>query len=378
MREFSVCCIFGTRPEVIKMAPVIHAFAKHPHINMDVVNSGQHRELLYPLIDWFNLKVDINMNVMQANQNLNSLASNLIGEFGKLFKQKKYDCVLSQGDTTTVLMSALAAFYAEIPFAHVEAGLRTFDKNFPFPEEMNRVLAGHLASLHFAPTVASADNLRNEHVPEEAIVITGNTVIDALHFTLNKLQMTHKKNENKTILVTVHRRENFGEPLLRICRALAAIAKKYPQVSMVLPVHPNPNVGKVVHEILGALPNISLVEPLPYQELVELLASSYLVVTDSGGIQEEAPALKKPVLVLREETERPELVALGGARLVGSNENLIIESISTLLEQPEAYDKMVIGYSPYGNGNASQLIVDKVINFLSDKKKVKNVAESMG
>lgn len=365
MKALTVCCIFGTRPEVIKMAPVIHALLQHKDVKTHVVCSGQHRELLYPLVDWFDLKVDVNLDVMQANQTLNSLAANLMTEFGNLFKQHHYDCVVAQGDTTTVLMAALAAFYAGIPFAHVEAGLRTFDKQFPFPEEMNRVLAGQLASLHFAPTSVSADNLKREGTPDEAVVITGNTVIDALYYTTRKLNLSTHATAEKKILVTAHRRENFGEPLNRICHALLTIAKRYPDVKMLLPVHPNPNVKDTVHALLGDRPNVSLVQPLPYEQLVQELATAYLVVTDSGGIQEEAPALKKPVLVLREETERPELVALGGARLVGSDEKLIIDSIDELLNDPVAYQKMVIGYSPYGDGNAATLLVNKMLTYLS-------------
>lgn len=370
MKALNICCIFGTRPEVIKMAPVIHALLKKDDaVNTHVVCSGQHRELLYPLINWFELNVDVNLDVMQANQNLNTLAASLIAEFGQLFRRENYDCVIAQGDTTTVLMAALAAFYAGIPFAHVEAGLRTFDRNFPFPEEMNRVLAGRLASLHFAPTLSSANNLKNEGTPDEDVLITGNTVIDALQYTTRKLKLNDKADtEKKTLLVTVHRRENFGQPLHRICNALLTIANRYPDIAIVLPVHPNPNVSTTIHDTLGQIPNISLVAPLPYEELVQVLATSYLVVTDSGGIQEEAPALKKPVLVLRDETERPELVELGGALLVGSNEKLIVDSIEQLLNHPSVYQNRVVGYSPYGDGNAANRIVDKILSHLSYSK----------
>ncbi len=366
MRQHNVCCIFGTRPEVIKMAPIIHALQKKQDlIKTHVICSGQHRELLHPLINWFDLKVDANLDVMQENQNLNTLASRLVAEFGQLFAREKYDCVVAQGDTTTVLMAGLAAFYARIPFAHVEAGLRTFNYNFPYPEEMNRVLVGRIASLHFAPTQISADNLLKEGVASDGILISGNTVIDALHYTADKLKLATEAKTNKTILVTVHRRENFGEPLLRICKALSRIANKYPDVKIILPVHPNPNVRTIVRSTLGQIPNISLIEPLPYEDLVRHMAEAYLVVTDSGGIQEEAPALKKPVLVMRDETERPELVALGGARLVGSNENLIVDSIEQLLTQEDVYKQMVLGYSPYGDGNSATAIVDKLVSFLA-------------
>ncbi len=361
-----ICCIFGTRPEVIKMAPVIHELKKkHPEITTHVVCSGQHRELLNSLIEWFELNVDLNMDVMAPNQNLNALSAKLMSEFDKLFTREKYDCVVAQGDTTTVLMAAIAAFYAKIPYGHVEAGLRTFDRNLPFPEEMNRVLVGKSASLHFAPTQVAADNLRREGVAENEIVTTGNTVIDALYYTVKKLGLDAKNpSREKLILVTAHRRENHGEPLKRICRALARIAKDHSDFSIVFPVHPNPNVRSVVYELLGNLPNISLVEPLAYDELVRLMVKSYLVITDSGGLQEEAPALKKPVLVLREETERPEVVDLGGARLVGSDEDLIVDSVDRLIASEKEYQEMIIGYSPYGTGQSAELTVKSLVQYL--------------
>jgi UDP-N-acetylglucosamine 2-epimerase (non-hydrolysing) len=360
--------MFGTRPEVIKMAPVIHELLKKKdRVQIHVVCSGQHRELLYPLIDWFELKVDFNLDVMEQNQNLNMLSSKLMREFSELLRREHYDCIIAQGDTTTVLMSAIAAFYEKVPFAHVEAGLRTFDRHLPFPEEMNRVLTGKVASLHFAPTQSSSDNLIQDGVPSEEILITGNTVIDALYFTKNKLGLgTASNQQKKTILVTAHRRENLGEPLERICRALLRIAKKHQDVSIVFPVHPNPKVRATVNTILGDTSNISLVEPLSYDKLVALMAESYLVITDSGGLQEEAPALCKPVLVLREETERPELVALGGAVLVGNDENKIVNLTEKLLTDETAYQDMVLGYSPYGSGDAAELIVEKIVRFLTE------------
>lgn len=368
MKLLKTCCIFGTRPEIIKMAPVIHELQKHTdRVLTHTVCSGQHRELLYPLIDWFDLTVDINLDVMEPNQNLSKLGSKILSELGALFEKEKYDCVIAQGDTTTVLMSAIAAFYAKIPFVHVEAGLRTFDPYLPFPEEMNRILAARIAALHFAPTEQSAENLQREGIHENTIIITGNTVIDALHYTTNKLQTHLISQEKKTILVTAHRRENFGEPLRKICNALLKISRLFPEVEIIFPMHPNPNVRETVNAILGNISNITLIEPLPYDQLIRLMATAHFTITDSGGIQEEAPALKKPVLVLREETERPELVKLGGAILVGSDEALIIEWTKKLLTCKESYQKMVLGYSPYGSGKAAETIVKKTLQMLCEK-----------
>ncbi len=348
------------------MAPVIQALAKNSQMKVQVVCSGQHRELLTPLIDWFDLEVNLNLDVMQQNQNLHSLSAKMIEQFGELFHREHYDCIVAQGDTTTVLMAGMAAFYAKIPFAHIEAGLRTYDRNFPFPEEINRVLVGKIAALHFAPTQQAASNLIGEGTDKEAITITGNTVIDALYYTINKLSLDKKNNTNKkTILVTAHRRENWGEPLDRICNALRSIAEKYRDVSILFPMHPNPNVRMSVNSVLAQTANIFLMEPLPYHELVRVLATCYLVITDSGGIQEEAPALGKPVLVLRDETERPELVALGGACLVGSNEKFIVDTVDRLLTQKEAYESMILGYSPYGTGNAAAVIANKIASYFS-------------
>jgi UDP-N-acetylglucosamine 2-epimerase (non-hydrolysing) len=367
VKQFKICCLFGTRPEIIKMAPVIHALHQHTDkVSVHVVCSGQHRELLLPLIEWFDIQVHTNLDVMQANQDLNSLSAKVIDGFGELFKHEKYDFVIGQGDTTTVLMSALAAFHAKIPYGHVEAGLRTFDYNFPFPEEMNRVLVGKLASLHFAPTQTSANNLLNEKINADSILVTGNTVIDALYYTVNKLGLNNKDNDaEKTILVTAHRRENWGQPLECICLAILTIAENNPNITIVFPVHPNPNVRETVNRLLGNKANIHLCDPLPYDQLVGMLAKSYLVITDSGGLQEEAPALHKPVLVLREETERPEVVKLGGAYLVGNDTKRIIEMTEKLLNDKAAYNNMILAYSPYGTGNAAELITARIIDYLT-------------
>lgn len=361
MKRMKIACIFGTRPELIKMAPVIQALeAQSSRFEVESICTGQHKELLTPLIEWFGLTVHRNMNVMRAGQSLNELSGRLMTEFGKLFSELKYDYVIGQGDTTSVFTAAFAAFHERIPFAHVEAGLRTFDKNLPFPEEMNRVLAGRLATLHFAPTSVSAANLRKEGVPENEIFIIGNTVIDALQYTAKKIgaDSHNKLSDKKSIFVTAHRRENFGDALMQICSAIRRIAEKAPDTEIIFPVHPNPNVRGVVFDALNGVKNIQLIDPVPYEDLVRYLQQSYLVLTDSGGLQEEAPALGKPVLVLREETERPELVELGGSILVGSNESLIVEKTLSLLTDENAYQAMVLGYSPYGDGKASEKIAE--------------------
>lgn len=360
MKKVKIACIFGTRPELIKMAPIIQKLGESPEFEVESISTGQHRELLTPLLEWFGLHVHHSMDVMRADQSLNELAGRLMTEFGKLFKQTSYDYVIGQGDTTSVVAAAWAAFHEKIPFLHVEAGLRTFDRNLPFPEEMNRVMVGRLASLHFAPTDTSVKNLLAEGVPEEDIFMIGNTVIDALKFTASKVDMDISKLDNgrRMIFMTAHRRENFGTPLLRICSAVRAIVTLFPDVDVVFPVHPNPNVRNVVNSVLGDLPNVKLIDPVPYNELVGYVLRSHFVLTDSGGLQEEAPALNKPVLVLREETERPELVELGGSQLVGSDTELIVSEASKLLTDAAHYQKMVLGYSPYGDGNSAERLKD--------------------
>jgi UDP-N-acetylglucosamine 2-epimerase (non-hydrolysing) len=365
-----IACIFGTRPEAIKMAPVIQSLRKLPDVfKVSTICTGQHRELISPLTEWFDLDIALNMDVMAPNQDLNQLASRLLSEFGKLFQEERFDGVIAQGDTTSVLVSALAAFHNRIPFFHVEAGLRTYDMNFPFPEEMNRVVVSRIASLHFAPTEQSAENLRREGVPEERVINVGNTVIDALNFTVQKLSSEPEKAvpEERLVLVTAHRRENFGEPLLRICKAIRQLALAHTDTQFIFPVHPNPNVRLVVEQHLSELPNVMLLDPLPYPQLVDYLRRCRLVLTDSGGLQEEAPALGKPVLVLREETERPELVELGGSKLVGSSEEAIIGEVTALLTDDEAHRKMVIGSSPYGDGHAADRLAQELCSFFAQR-----------
>jgi UDP-N-acetylglucosamine 2-epimerase (non-hydrolysing) len=366
MKRYKIACILGTRPETIKMAPVILALKAMPdYFDVDVICTGQHRELIIPLIDWFDLSISKNMDLMQENQGLSDLGGRVLIALSAIFKERTYDCVVGQGDTTTVCMSALAAFHEKIMFAHIEAGLRTFDRHSPFPEEINRVLISRLASMHFAPTDETALNLYNEGVSRESVFITGNTVIDALCFTVDRLKKVEAQpSPKKIVLVTAHRRENFGAPLERICQAIRRMALDRDDVCFYYLVHPNPNVRQMVFSILQSIPNVTLLDPLPYQDLVHYLNKCDIVLTDSGGLQEEAPMLKKPVLVLREETERSELVSLGGAILVGSNEEKIIHWVTKLLTDRDVYEKMILGYSPYGDGKASLRIVDYLLTRL--------------
>lgn len=357
--QVRVLCVVGTRPEAIKMAPVILALKKEPWAEVRILATAQHRQMLDQVLDFFSLKPDIDLNIMRPNQGLAELTGRLLLQLDEVLKSEKPDVVLVQGDTTTVMSVSLACFYRHIPVGHVEAGLRTWDIKNPFPEEANRVLTGKLARWHFAPTQGSRENLLKDGVSDEAITVTGNTVIDAL-------LMTSAKNleigvpidpEKRLILVTSHRRENFGEPFLQICMALQALAQRNPDIQFLYPVHPNPNVRDVAYEFLKNEKNFILCEPLDYAPFVAAMKRSFLIVTDSGGVQEEAPALGKPVLVLREETERPEAVSEGVVELVGSDSNYIVQRVQRLLENENAYREMARGISPYGDGNAAARIV---------------------
>ena len=359
-----VLCIIGTRPEVIKMAPVIRALRAVPELAVSVLSSGQHRELLVPLIDWFDLHVDADLRVMTANQSLSELTARLMGGFERQFSGLRPDLVLAQGDTTTVLCAALSCFYLNIPFAHVEAGLRTFDARNPFPEEFNRVAVSRLAQLHFCPTARARDNVLAEHVDAAAAHLTGNTVIDALQFTTEKLKTRPAHGFDHDILLTAHRRENFGAPLAEICAALLDLCREFPQLKVLYPVHPNPNVRGVAERLLASQPQITLAEPLDYPDLVAAMQQAKLILTDSGGIQEEAPALAKPVLVLRAATERPEAVELGVAKVVGPVRIAIVAEVRRLLLDTEHYNRMASGGSPYGDGHAANRIRDIVCRYL--------------
>jgi len=361
-----ILCIVGTRPEVIKMAPVIQALSADSKFKVKVLSSGQHRELLLPLIDWFELKIDADLQVMTANQTLAELTARLMRGFDTFFNENKPDLVLAQGDTTTVMCAALSCFYRNIPYGHVEAGLRTFDMRNPFPEEYNRVAVGRLAQLHFCPTQRSLENLMSEHVDEKTAHLTGNTVVDALRYTTEKLKSNPNRKFDHDILLTAHRRENFGEPLVNICEAVLELCSKFPKLKFFFPVHPNPNVRKEVNRLLNGHAQITLSEPLDYPDLVAAMQQARLILTDSGGIQEEAPALGKPVLVLRLVTERPEAVEMGVAKIVGTDRNVIVDEVSRLLEDQTYYAQMARGVSPYGDGYAAERIRDIIHTYLGN------------
>lgn len=368
-----VMLVFGTRPEAIKMAPVYHALKEAPD-RFDVVCcvSAQHREMLDQVLETFAIAPDIDLNLMTPGQDLYDVtAAVLLGMRGVL-KEQRPDIVLVHGDTTTTMATAMACFYASVAVGHVEAGLRTWDLCAPFPEEFNRQLASKLTRWHFAPTATSRDNLLREGVEESRIVVTGNTVIDALEFVLRRLDedealraaaeaqiaanLGFDWKHERFVLVTGHRRENFGRGFLEICEALRELSVRYPDVHFVYPVHLNPNVRGPVNELLRDRPNIWLTEPLTYEPFVSLLKHCHIVLTDSGGIQEEAPSLGKPVLVMREVTERPEAVEAGTVRLVGADRARIVEETARLLDDPDAYAAMARAHNPYGDGQASARI----------------------
>jgi UDP-N-acetylglucosamine 2-epimerase (non-hydrolysing) len=373
-----ILIIFGTRPEAIKMAPIIKQLENEQRknnnkFNVKVCVTGQHRQMLDQVLNIFEIIPDYDLNIMKTNQDLFDITSNILLKIRYVLNDFKPDLVLVHGDTTTTFATTLASFYKKINVGHIEAGLRTGNIYSPWPEEANRKLTGVLARYHFAPTENAKKNLLNEGIKKENIIVTGNTVIDALFLVLKKIK-NDKNLENqikekflkyfslsifnsKIILVTGHRRENFGENLLNICEAIKKIANKYKDVNFIFPVHLNPNVQKPVNAILKGIENVKLIKPLEYLEFVYLMSNSYLVLTDSGGIQEEAPSLGKPVLVMRNITERPEAVEVGVVKLVGTNKESIIKEIEKLLEDKNEYNKMSKGINPYGDGQASKRIV---------------------
>lgn len=349
----------GTRPEAIKMAPVVLALKEEPWAEIRVLVTAQHRHMLDQVNEVFGITPDINLNIMRPNQALTALTGRLLLELDDVLQAEMPDVVLVQGDTTTVMTVALACFYHRIPICHVEAGLRTWDMQNPFPEEANRVITGKLARWHFAPTESARQNLLKERIPDCDIIVTGNTVIDALLMTAAKdpefpFPLAPAK---RLVLITSHRRESFGEPLHNICRALATLAQNNPAVQFLYPVHPNPNVKHVVYEFLSGQPNFILCEPLGYVPFIAAMKRAYIILTDSGGVQEEAPALGKPVLVLREETERPEAVEQGMVKLVGTNYERIIAEAQRLLDDESLYESMAEGILPYGDGHSAERIV---------------------
>lgn len=367
--KLKVLTVFGTRPEAIKMAPVVHALSRYPdEFDSRVCVTAQHREMLDQVLELFQIRPDHDLNLMMPNQDLFQITTNVLLGMKRVLEEEKPDVVLVHGDTTTTMAATLASFYLKIPVGHVEAGLRTWDKYYPFPEEINRVVTDSIAELYFAPTEGSKQNLLKCGVPEEKIYLTGNTVIDALFYTINRenrngaLPVTLDDNK-RLILVTVHRRENFGQPLNEICRALQTLVEKYDDVEMVIPVHPNPNVRGTVHKMLGTLPRVHLIEPQDYEPFCRLMERSNIILTDSGGVQEEAPSLSKPVLVLRDETERPEAVSMGTVKLVGPHYERIMAEADCLLNDPDAYQRMAKAVNPYGDGNASERIIQALREF---------------
>lgn len=364
-----VLSVFGTRPEVIKMAPVVKELEKHPDRFLSrTCLTGQHRQMIEPLLKLFQIEADYDLDIMRPNQSLEHVTTAILTRMGEILEQDRPDYVLVQGDTTTSMAASLAAFYQKVKIGHVEAGLRTGDKYQPYPEEVNRRIIDSASDLYFAPTEQARQNLLHEGVAGESIAVTGNTVIDALLQTAGRdfdpkgtILERLPSNGRKLILLTAHRRENFGRPLLNICRAVRSIACRYAQdVCFVYPVHLNPNVLEPVRSLLGEVPNVFLTEPLDYLPFVQLIRRAHLILTDSGGLQEEGPSLGKPVLVLRQTTERPEGVAAGTVELVGTETSNIIEGVTRLLEDGEKYRRMALAVNPYGDGTAARRIVSRL------------------
>lgn len=366
--------VFGTRPEAIKMAPLVKKFQKNNLFETKVCVTAQHREMLDQVLDFFEIKPDYDLNLMKPNQNLYSLTADIITELKSVLEDFKPDFVYVHGDTTTTMATSIAGFYSGAKICHVEAGLRTHNKRSPFPEEMNRQVTGRIADYHFAPTIQSKNNLLNENIVDSSILITGNTVIDALLDSSERVKSIKNDeidqlknlvdNSKKLILVTGHRRENHGQGFINICEALKEIAVNNADVQIIYPVHLNPNVQKPVHEILSGIDNVHLIEPLAYPAFVWLMSQSYLIITDSGGVQEEAPSLGKPVLVMRDTTERPEAVEAGTVILVGTDKKKIVSEAKSLLNNSSRYNEMSELHNPYGDGKACERIVEfiKAIN----------------
>jgi len=363
-----ILTVFGTRPEAIKLAPLVLGCASKPYgLDISVCVTSQHKEMLTQVLDLFNIRPDYDLDIMEKDQDLFDITSKIILRLRQVLEEFRPDVVVVQGDTSTAFLGALAAFYMKIPVGHVEAGLRTRDKYNPFPEELNRSFISSLTDLHFAPTEHAKRNLLDEQVPEERIFVTGNTVIDALMLTLS-IQRTVKpvgqKNfrgvdfSKRIVLVTGHRRESFGKGFRNICTALRAIAESHDDIEIVYPVHLNPNVRSTVMETLKGLPNIHLKEPMNYAEFVYLMDHCYLILTDSGGVQEEAPSIGKPVLVMRNTTERPEAIQAGTAILVGTEAKAIVEQTERLLENEDVYKQMASVKNPYGDGKAAERIIE--------------------
>ena len=375
--------VFGTRPEAIKMAPLVKEFQKYPkEFETIVCVTGQHREMLDQVLRIFEIRPDYDLDIMKQGQDLYDVTARVLTGMRDVLKEAQPDVVLVHGDTTTSTASALAAFYQQIPVGHIEAGLRTHNIYSPWPEEMNRLITGRIATYHFSPTPLSRQNLLAEGIKEETITVTGNTVIDALYWVVEKIKnnkflsvelgsflktagydVNRLNNNRRLVLITGHRRENFGDGFIHICLAIKTLVEKYPQVDFVYPMHLNPNVRKPIHEVFGetTADNMFFIEPLEYLSFVYLMEKSTLVLTDSGGIQEEAPGLGKPVLVMRDTTERPEALEAGTVKLVGTDYNKIVSEVSALLDNQEYYDRMSKAVNPYGDGKACERIVQNLI-----------------
>ncbi|MEI3154789.1 MAG: UDP-N-acetylglucosamine 2-epimerase (non-hydrolyzing) [Odoribacter sp.] len=378
-----VMLVFGTRPEAIKMAPLVKEFQKFPkEFETIVCVTGQHREMLDQVLRIFEIRPDYDLDIMKQGQDLYDVTARVLTGMRDVLKEAQPDVVLVHGDTTTSTASALAAFYQQIPVGHIEAGLRTHNIYSPWPEEMNRLITGRIATYHFSPTPLSRQNLLAEGIKEETITVTGNTVIDALYWVVEKIKnnkflsvelgsflktagydVNRLNNNRRLVLITGHRRENFGDGFIHICLAIKTLVEKYPQVDFVYPMHLNPNVRKPIHEVFGetTADNMFFIEPLEYLSFVYLMEKSTLVLTDSGGIQEEAPGLGKPVLVMRDTTERPEALEAGTVKLVGTDYNKIVSEVSALLDNQEYYDRMSKAVNPYGDGKACERIVQNLI-----------------
>lgn len=371
MKKIKIMTVFGTRPEGIKMAPIIKAMEKEEKIENIVCITAQHREMLDQVLDLFNIKADYDLNIFKPGQSLTEITMNALSGLEKVIEEAKPDLLLVQGDTTTVFSGALAAFYQKVKIGHVEAGLRSGNLYSPYPEEANRKLTGIVTNFHFAPTKESRENLLKEGYPDEKIFITGNTVIDALQYAikedykfelplLNELDYENKK----IILLTSHRRENIGKPMENIFSAIKDIVNKYDDVEVVFPIHLNPKVREIAYNVFEDNPKVHIIEPLDYEPFTNLMAKSYMVVTDSGGLQEEAPSLGKPVLVIREETERPEGIEAGTAKLVGTHYDNIFREADILISNSQEYKKMANAVNPYGDGKAAERIVDVIVENL--------------
>lgn len=366
MDKIKVMTVFGTRPEAIKMAPLVKELEKNPQIESIVCVTAQHRQMLDQVLEIFDIKPDYDLDIMKDRQTLIGITTKVLEGLDGVLKEAKPDIVLVHGDTSTTFVGALAAFYNQIPVGHVEAGLRTYDKYSPFPEEMNRCLTGRIADLHFSPTISNRNNLIKENISDDDIFITGNTVIDALKTTVSadyKLctSMDNVDFSKRVILVTAHRRENLGEPLENICRALKRIVTEFEDVELVYPVHLNPAVRETVNKYLSGMDRVHLIDPIDVRDMHNAMDRSYMIMTDSGGLQEEAPSLGKPVLVLRNETERPEAVEAGTVKIAGVNEEVIYEMAKKILTDKNEYDKMARAVNPYGDGEASRRTVEAIL-----------------